>query len=116
MRNEARARENRRKRSAEVFAERRPMINRIKTERGCADCGYAAHPAALHFDHRDPTSKRFNISGSEGRNLADLLAEIDKCDVRCANCHAVRSSTQTDFKRGRPRRDADHPVLFGEVS
>lgn len=60
-----------------MFAERRPLINEIKMERGCVDCGYAPHPAALHFDHRDPSAKRFNISGSEGRNLPDLLAEID---------------------------------------
>lgn len=99
-----------------MFAERRLLINQIKMERGCMDCGYATHPAALHFDHRDPSEKRFNISGSEGRNLPDLLAEIGKCDVRCANCHAVRSSTQSDFKRGRPRKDEGHPVLFGEVS
>jgi hypothetical protein len=49
------------------------------------------HPAALHFDHLDPATKKFKISTSLSRRWADVLVEIAKCVVRCANCHAVQT-------------------------
>lgn len=67
-------------------------LQAIKLERGCVDCGYDAHPAALDFDHRDPATKCFDISRAlSTRSLSTLLEEVAKCDVRCANCHRVRS-------------------------
>lgn len=70
----------------------REMVARIKVERGCVDCGYNAHPAALDFDHRDPSLKRYAIAKKYGQvSNETLLVEIEKCDVRCANCHRVRS-------------------------
>jgi hypothetical protein len=36
-----------------------------------------------------------------------LLAEIAKCDVRCANCHAIRSFAQGHV--GQPRIDMKPP-------
>lgn len=84
-------------------AERRALITAIKIDRGCVDCGYDAHPAALHFDHRDPTIKRFRIAANLSRRWADILDEIAKCDVRCANCHAIRTAEQ-GYGPGRPPR------------
>lgn len=62
----------------------------IKKATGCIDCGYAAHAEALQFDH---------IGDNKKANVSDLIRsdyswetiqhEIDKCVVRCANCHAV---------------------------
>lgn len=58
--------------------------------RPCADCGiqYASH--VMQFDHLG--DKEFSI-GQRGRNLSRrrLLAEIQKCEVVCANCHAERT-------------------------
>ena len=70
---------------------RNALLAEIKVSRGCADCGYNFAPEALHFDHRDPSEKEFTIGNSKTRSLELVLAEIAKCDVRCANCHAVRS-------------------------
>lgn len=54
------------------------------------DCGYRGHPAALEFDHRDGReSKTIGSMCYSSRNL--ILMEIDKCDVVCANCHAIRT-------------------------
>jgi hypothetical protein len=92
-----------RERVTRVHAERTPLINAIKLERGCIDCGYRRHPAALHFDHRDPSTKRFEIAKGITRNWAVLLAEIAKCDVRCANCHTIRGIREGHL--GRPRVD-----------
>jgi hypothetical protein len=70
-------------------------IQAVKLEAGCADCGYNAHPAALDFDHLPGTVKCFNI-GPDGPSHSwhDVLLEIAKCDVVCANCHRIRSATR----------------------
>jgi hypothetical protein len=55
----------------------------------CADCG-ETDPLVLEFDHlRD---KLFNVgSALPYRNWESILAEIEKCDVVCANCHRRRT-------------------------
>lgn len=68
-------------------------------ERGCIDCGYNSHPAALHFDHKFPNKKRFKIGAATSRNWTDVLKEIRNCDIRCANCHAVKTVKAKDHKR-----------------
>lgn len=79
---------------------RRQKIVRIKKARGCVDCGYNEHPAALHFDHVRG-KKKFVISQSVGVSWERVLEEIKKCEVRCANCHAIRTQTQQRRKHQR---------------
>jgi hypothetical protein len=90
-----------RERVDKVRQARIPIINAIKVESGCVDCGYRDHPGALQFDHRDPSTKSFQISKGLTRSWAAILTEIAKCDVRCANCHVIRS--MRDGHLGRPR-------------
>ena len=71
-------------RSRKNHAKRRKVILEAKVG-GCVDC-QEVDPVVLHFDHRDPSTKSFNIS-SKSVSMERLLAEIAKCDVRCANCH-----------------------------
>ena len=68
---------------------RRFMIA-VKMTAGCTDCGYDRCPAALSFDHRDPTNKRFNVGMTGPRSIKLLVEEMEKCDVRCENCHRER--------------------------
>jgi hypothetical protein len=53
----------------------------------CIYCGYNKCPRSLVFHHRDPTTKSFGISGNYGLGWPLLQAELDKCDLICANCH-----------------------------
>ena len=64
-------------------------------EHPCVDCG-ETDPRVLDFDHL--TDKERNISQmlSEGSGISKIREEIDKCAVRCANCH--RRKTAIDFK------------------
>jgi hypothetical protein len=73
------------------LARQRAIIQTIKLTAGCADCGYKEHPEALDFDHVRG-EKLFNISMKAIGSLKRLLAEIEKCDVVCANCHRVRTA------------------------
>lgn len=63
-------------------------------KRGCIDCGFNNHPAALHFDHRDPLNKSFSVARNSERSWKKVLEEVDKCDVRCANCHAIKHANE----------------------
>jgi hypothetical protein len=67
------------------------FVRAIKLERGCTDCGYNAHAEALDFDHVDG-DKRGDIASLLWSSQAQLLAEIAKCEVVCANCHRVRTT------------------------
>lgn len=65
----------------------------------CLDCGQSFEPHVMDFDHRDRSTKRFNVAGrSFLRRHATVLDEVAKCDIVCANCHRVR--TFADFARG----------------
>lgn len=69
------------------------VLQQYKVDQGCADCGYNTHPAALHFDHLPGVKKLFNVMERIGSySMERLWAEIAKCEVVCANCHAVRTA------------------------
>ena len=59
----------------------------------CVDCGLAFHPWVMEFDHRGGTIKDAAVANLVGKGCPDshLRAEIEKCDVVCANCHRLRT-------------------------
>lgn len=65
------------------------FLQEIKSSLHCADCG-ESHPAVLHFHHNNPEEKEFNIADSVrlGKSPENIMKEISKCIVLCANCHA----------------------------
>ena len=69
-------------------------------EHPCVDCG-EADPVVLEFDHRDHTSKRLAVAQMIERRYSwrSILMEIEKCDVRCANCHRRKTSRQFGHRR-----------------
>jgi transposase len=76
----------------ERVSRRRRQVKRTLVEEAggrCLLCGYARCTAALHFHHVDPESKQFHLS-MQGvtRSLARARAEMAKCVLLCANCHA----------------------------
>ena len=74
-----------------VSRRRRKLKRILVAEAGgrCAICGYDRCVGALHFHHIDPSTKRFHLSMQGAtRALATLRAEMAKCVLLCANCHA----------------------------
>jgi hypothetical protein len=72
-------------------AGRRQAIDNYKMAQGCADCGLVTErPEVLEFDHVRG-EKLFAISAGLHHKPAILWAEIEKCEVVCANCHRVRT-------------------------
>ncbi len=54
----------------------------------CIGCGYNRSERALVFHHTNPSIKDFGIGGNHALSLTKLKAEVDKCVLLCANCHA----------------------------
>jgi hypothetical protein len=43
----------------------------------------------LHFDHLG--DKDYNVSDMPGLSKEKIMVEIAKCQVLCANCHAIKT-------------------------
>ena len=82
-------------------------LNRVKIERlivdhlrshPCVDCG-ETNLLVLDFDHVDRTTKLRSLSASisAGLTTRKVLAEIEKCVIRCANCHRKRTAQQFNW-------------------
>lgn len=58
----------------------------------CTDCKVQFDPICMEYDHRDPSTKLFNVSQPQSvSSLQKLKDEIAKCDVVCSNCHKLRT-------------------------
>lgn len=72
-------------------------INYLK-ENPCIDCG-ENDLVVLEFDHRKPKLKIMTVSKAvnNGWSVGKLKIEIEKCDVRCANCHRRKTAFQFNW-------------------
>jgi hypothetical protein len=88
QRNWKRRHAHNRRRSKEFWA----WYISLKDGRPCADCGGVFHHAAMQWDHLDGAQKTASVSSlGSSKSRLRLLAEIEKCELVCANCHAVRT-------------------------
>ncbi len=100
-------------RSAAVAKRRRTVKQKLVAEAGgtCVLCGYSRWLGALQFHHVARNKKEFHLAQrGHSRSLARSRAEMRKCVLLCANCHAeveggfatlpVSSEPNTDEKSG----------------
>ena len=65
----------------------------------CVDCG-KTDIRVLEFDHvRGNKSGDISRMVQEGYSWATIEAEISKCEVRCVNCHRVKTVERSGFWR-----------------
>lgn len=65
----------------------------LKEGKPCSDCGQVFHPAAMHWDHLPEFEKSGSLGNLVRHGSRELvLREIAKCELVCANCHAVRTA------------------------
>lgn len=64
----------------------------------CVDCG-EDNPIVLEFDHiKDKEHWNNNISNYVSKCSIDTIQkEIEKCEVRCANCHRIKTAKQLNW-------------------
>lgn len=87
--------EKARRRNLELRQKAREYIWIYLATHPCVDCG-ETDILVLEFDHRDKSRKSGNVSRiirSTG-SLKQLIDEISKCDVRCANCHRRKTEKE----------------------
>jgi predicted HNH restriction endonuclease len=91
---------NKEKRDKEA-KERRESIRQsladYKNSLSCERCGFS-NPVALDFHHaRGEKSENIGKMVSRGYSFASIMAEIEKCDVLCANCHRIEHGADTSW-------------------
>lgn len=75
----------------------RDVVWLTKSDRGCMDCGIK-DPRVLHFDHiADNKESSISQMIARGALLANLLDEMDKCEVVCSNCHMIRTGARAGW-------------------
>ena len=81
------------KRRDELVKENKKLILEYLKTHFCIDCG-ENDPIVLEFDHL--SNKRMNVSRLvlSGYPKQSILDEIDKCVVRCANCHRRKTAIE----------------------
>ncbi len=63
----------------------------------CVDCGSTTE---LEFDHTVREDKLFDSKRWMNVSLEKFQAEIEKCVLRCAPCHRIRTSEQLGVEHG----------------
>jgi hypothetical protein len=92
----------------------------LKKGRPCTDCGRTFPPEVMQWDHVPGAPKLGNISTDfRGRSREEILAEIAKCELVCANL-----PRNSDIRAGRLGRlvgfrgedDAGRPTKASNAS
>jgi transposase-like protein len=92
-----------------VSARRRRIKEILVAEAGgrCEVCGYSRYIGALQFHHLDPDEKSFSLSERGlARSLDRARAEVEKCALLCANCHAEVGAGLATIAGSRPADNA----------
>jgi hypothetical protein len=65
----------------------------------CVDCGQT-DVRVLEFDHvRGKKLRNISLLLGQGYSWETIQAEIYKCEVRCANCHRIKTNQRSGFWR-----------------
>lgn len=81
------------KRKKKVIFENRKLLYDYYSSHPCIDCG-EKDPMVLELDHIKDKDMAVSKAVGRGWSKERILAEIAKCEVRCANCHRRKTAKQ----------------------
>lgn len=90
------ARERRKKHSKDARRERLDYIWNFLRKNPCVDCGQT-DIRVLEFDHV-VGEKVMGVTRAVQYSLEKVKQEIAKCEIRCANCHRIKTYTQLGWQ------------------
>lgn len=64
------------------------------------ECVYCGSTKDIEFDHTDPSTKSFTLTQGWKMDLDVLLAEADKCQALCRECHQKKSDLEKSVEHG----------------
>lgn len=71
--------------------EREEYVFNLKATSPCIDCNQYFHPCQMQYDHTG-SDKVASISDLiRNSTLTAIKLEIEKCELVCSNCHAMRT-------------------------
>jgi hypothetical protein len=87
-------------RKRRVLAEYRLLMGEFLMAHPCVDCG-EEDIRVLEFDHPPGVEKLGDVTTMLAKQMPwpRILAEIEKCDVCCANCHRRRTAERGSYWR-----------------
>lgn len=85
------------KRVARINAQKRSEVHDFMwdfySSNPCVDCG-ESDPVVLQTDHQRDKVKAVSYMVANRWSLNRIKEELEKCEVRCANCHSRRTGWQ----------------------
>jgi hypothetical protein len=88
-------RRNREKTLARIAVNKAAVVAEYRARKEatpCTDCGLFFPYYVTQYDHLDSSTKSNTCAAlANGGSRLRLLEEIAKCELVCANCHAVRT-------------------------
>jgi hypothetical protein len=60
----------------------------------CSDCGESYPYYMMDFDHLPEFKKKFPLGRCVRYTMQEIIEELAKCEVVCANCHRARTHSR----------------------
>lgn len=77
----------------ERYRKKKAYIEKLK-EAPCTDCKKTYPHYVMEFDHvPERGKKKYCLYAGAGTNINSpiFIKELNKCDIVCSNCHAIRT-------------------------
>lgn len=91
-------------RQRRISAAARDLVADYLSDHPCADCG-ETDLAILEFDHVEAKTHDAAFLIGHGASAEKIRAEIDRCEVRCSNCHRRVTAQRSGWVRATGRLD-----------
>lgn len=98
--NKDKHRETIRARYAIVILRNQKFVYEYLLTHPCVDC-LETDPIVLEFDHQRDKISTIERLINNGCSIEKIKKEIDKCEIRCANCHAKKTARTFNYYRHR---------------
>lgn len=72
-------------------ARNREFLKKVKESTPCMDCNKSYPFYVMHFDHIFEKNGSIADLSRASVSIERLQQEIDKCELVCSNCHAIRT-------------------------